>query len=134
MVEVDERVTLVGFTSDPKAEENAIQFDDDGKVVRGYRGAGWDGSGDAEGPGEIVKGISGEAVRILKTPGTLKKLNYYPFIDLAYRPGCCQERSTKIIRPRLPFSRNSPRPLIHVPSPRTPNRRTRSINGIHPSI
>ncbi|TFK38363.1 Hydantoinase/oxoprolinase-domain-containing protein [Crucibulum laeve] len=68
VVEVDERVTLVGYTSDPKAEEHAIQFDDEGKVKRGYRGKGWDGEGDAEGPGEIVKGLSGEAVRILKKP------------------------------------------------------------------
>lgn len=69
VVEVDERVTLVGYTSDPEAEEHAIQFDENGKVKRGYRGKGWDGEGDAEGPGEIVQGISGEAVRILKKPG-----------------------------------------------------------------
>lgn len=69
VVEVDERVTLVGYTSDPQAEEHAIQFDEDGKVKRGYRGKGWDGEGDAEGPGEIVQGVSGEAVRIIKKPG-----------------------------------------------------------------
>ncbi|KAF9039145.1 5-oxoprolinase [Panaeolus papilionaceus] len=68
VLEVDERVTLVGYTSDPKAEEHAVQFDEDGNVVRGYRGKGWDGVGDAEGPGKIVKGLSGEAVRILKEP------------------------------------------------------------------
>ncbi|CAA7266697.1 unnamed protein product [Cyclocybe aegerita] len=68
VIEVDERVTLVGYTSDPQAEEHAIQFDEDGKVTRGYRGKGWDGVGDAEGPGEIVKGLSGEAVRIMKKP------------------------------------------------------------------
>ncbi|KAL4267288.1 Oxoprolinase family protein [Pleurotus pulmonarius] len=68
VVEVDERVTLVGYTSDPHAEEHAIQFDEDGKVKRGYRGKGWDGTGDAEGPGEIVQGLSGEAVRILSKP------------------------------------------------------------------
>lgn len=68
VIEVDERVTLVGFTSDPNADQNAVQFDDDGKVKRGYRGEGWDGQGDAEGPGEIVRGLSGEAVRILKRP------------------------------------------------------------------
>lgn len=67
VLEVDERVTLVGYTSDPKAEDHAVQFDEHGKVVRGYRGNGWDG-GDAEGPGEIVKGLSGEAVRIMKRP------------------------------------------------------------------
>lgn len=71
VVEVDERVTLVGYTSDPKAEEHAIQFDENGQVTRGYRGAGWDQVGDAEGPGDIVKGISGEAVRILRKPGEL---------------------------------------------------------------
>ncbi|PPR05011.1 hypothetical protein CVT24_010204 [Panaeolus cyanescens] len=68
VLEVDERVTLVGFTSDPKAEEHAVQFDEDGNVVRGYRGKGWDGVNDAEGPGKIVRGLSGEAVRILKVP------------------------------------------------------------------
>lgn len=69
VVEVDERVTLVGYTSDPQAEEHAVQFDENGKVKRGYRGMGWDGEGDAEGPGEIVQGISGEAVRIIRKPG-----------------------------------------------------------------
>jgi 5-oxoprolinase (ATP-hydrolysing) len=69
VVEIDERVTLVGYTSDPKAEDHAVQFDEQGRVTRGYRGAGWDGLGDAEGPGEIVRGVSGEAVRILKKPG-----------------------------------------------------------------
>jgi 5-oxoprolinase (ATP-hydrolysing) len=68
VVEVDARVTLVGFTSDPHAEDNAVQFFEDGKVKRGYRGGGWDGHGNAEGPGEIVRGLSGEAVRILKKP------------------------------------------------------------------
>lgn len=71
VVEVDERVTLVGYSSDPKAEEHKIVFGEDGKVERGYRGKGWDGEGNAEGPGEIVRGISGEAVRILRHPGTL---------------------------------------------------------------
>lgn len=71
VVEIEERVTLVGYTSDPKAEDHAVQFDEDGHVTRGYRGAGWDGEGLAEGPGEIVKGISGEAVRIMKKPGEL---------------------------------------------------------------
>ena len=70
VLEVDERVTLVGYTSDPQAAENAVQFDADGKMIRGYRGPGWDGQENAEGPGEIVRGLSGEAVRIFKRPGT----------------------------------------------------------------
>lgn len=72
VLEVDERVTLVGYTSDPKAEEHQVQFDADGNVVRGYRGKGWDGVSDGEGPGKVVRGISGEAVRILKEPGESK--------------------------------------------------------------
>ena len=69
VVEIDERVTLVGYTSDPQAEEHKVVFDVNGQVKRGYRGKGWDQKGDAEGPGRIVQGISGEAVRILKEPG-----------------------------------------------------------------
>ncbi|KZW02220.1 hypothetical protein EXIGLDRAFT_829430 [Exidia glandulosa HHB12029] len=68
VLEVDERVTLVGFTSDPQADSNAVQFDKSGTVTRGYRGAGWDGVSDGEGPGRVVRGISGEAVRILREP------------------------------------------------------------------
>jgi 5-oxoprolinase (ATP-hydrolysing) len=71
VLEIDERVTLVGYTSDPNAEEHNVQFDEHGNVVRGYRGKGWDGLGDAEGPGEIVRGLSGEAVRIIKKPGAI---------------------------------------------------------------
>ncbi|KAI0300115.1 5-oxoprolinase [Multifurca ochricompacta] len=68
VVEIDERVTLVGYTSDPQAEVHKVLFDESGQVKRGYRGKGWDGTGDAEGPGSVVQGISGEAVRILKRP------------------------------------------------------------------
>ncbi|KAI0739668.1 5-oxoprolinase [Daedaleopsis nitida] len=72
VLEVDERVTLVGYTSDPQAEQHAVQFDEDGKVKRGYRGNGWDQKGDAEGPGEVVQGLSGEAVRIMRRPDMVK--------------------------------------------------------------
>ena len=83
VVEVDERVTLVGYTSDPKAEEHAIQFDERGKIVRGYRGNGWDGQGDAEGPGEIVRGLSGEAVRILTTPSSYFSLSPFSLLNVS---------------------------------------------------
>ena len=56
VLEVDERVTLVGYTSDPHFSETQVQFDAEGKVVSAHEG-------------EIVRGISGEAVRILKKPG-----------------------------------------------------------------
>ncbi|KAI0260774.1 5-oxoprolinase [Gloeopeniophorella convolvens] len=85
-LEVDERVTLVGYTSDPQAEDNGVFFDDDGNVKRGYRGKGWDGKGDAEGPGDVVRGISGEAVRILKKPDdALIKEDLQKLYDDGYR-------------------------------------------------
>lgn len=58
VLEVDERVTLVGYTTDPDHEKNAVRFDDSGAVV-------------SEHEGEIVRGLSGEAVRILRKPGEL---------------------------------------------------------------
>lgn len=39
VVEVDERVTLVGFTRDPKRREREVLFNDDGSVKRAYDGA-----------------------------------------------------------------------------------------------
>ncbi|RDB22011.1 Uncharacterized protein C11D3.15 [Hypsizygus marmoreus] len=85
VVEIDERVTLVGYTSDPKAEEHAVQFDKDGNVTKGYTGMGWDGQGYAEGPGDIVKGLSGEAVRIIKRPDVLQvKRDLHKLYDEGY--------------------------------------------------
>ncbi|GAA5920939.1 hypothetical protein JCM3775_004014 [Rhodotorula graminis] len=55
VLEVDERVTLVGYSYDPEADKNTVQFDDDGKVV-------------SEHEGEIVRGVSGEPVRIMRKP------------------------------------------------------------------
>lgn len=57
VVEVDERVTLVGFTSDPAFNETRVQFDEAGNVISGHEG-------------DIVRGVSGEAVQILRKPGT----------------------------------------------------------------
>ena len=71
VVEVDERVTLVGYTSDPQWEDRRIRFaeGDEGKIVGGV-------VGDGEKEGEIVRGISGEAVRILRKPGKLLCTGY----------------------------------------------------------
>ncbi|EST04498.1 Hydantoinase/oxoprolinase [Kalmanozyma brasiliensis GHG001] len=79
VLEVDERVTLVGYTSDPKARDNAVQFDLDSqdeyvsKITKPYSGtdqppSAYDEQGRRTGPPEIVRGISGEAVAILKKP------------------------------------------------------------------
>ena len=86
---MDERVTLIGYTSDPSYTEHAVQFSPDGKdVARGYRGPGWSGAEDelADGPGEIVRGISGEAVRILRKPDTpTVRMDLQTLFDQGYR-------------------------------------------------
>ena len=86
VVEVDERVTLVGYTSDPNYRENQIQFGDKGdaddangyntKIERPYQSEDGppfvpiknaDGRTTWKEP-QIVQGVSGEAVAILKEP------------------------------------------------------------------
>ncbi|GAA96727.1 uncharacterized protein L969DRAFT_90657 [Mixia osmundae IAM 14324] len=59
VVEIDERVSLVGYAYDAKAAERAVQFDETGKVKRHYDGVEMD---------NVVQGMSGEAVHILKAP------------------------------------------------------------------
>lgn len=59
----------MGYTYDPEAADHAVVFDKEGKVVRGLRGPGWDGKSIGEGPGEVVRGLSGEAVRMMRKPG-----------------------------------------------------------------
>lgn len=68
VLEVDERVTLVGYDYDPKGSDNAPRFDAQGKLEKPY--SGQDGPPAAHGGGEaeVVKGVSGEAVAILKKP------------------------------------------------------------------
>lgn len=62
VLEVDERVTLVGYSYDPEPEKNAVRFDEEGKVISGHEG-------------EIVRGVSGEPVRIMRKPGALTFYN-----------------------------------------------------------
>lgn len=86
VVEVDERVTLIGYTSNPKATEHAIKFDKVGKVERGYQGPD---RSEEETMEEIVRGLSGEAVKIMRKPGEHYipvadhlKLKLHPYTDL----------------------------------------------------
>lgn len=64
----------MGYSSDPKREERSVQFEQQGdewKVKRYYDGdekAGLKGSLGKEGV-RVVRGVSGEAVAILKEPG-----------------------------------------------------------------
>lgn len=68
VVEVDERVTLVGYTSDPRAEENKVRFDGAGIVQEAYKGEDKPPVDFAGKEAPIRQGISGEAVAILKEP------------------------------------------------------------------
>jgi hypothetical protein len=58
----------VGFTSDPLHAKHAIAFDEAGQVQKAYTGAG---SEEQQGilPGKVLRGLSGEAVSIIKEPG-----------------------------------------------------------------
>jgi hypothetical protein len=67
-------VTLVGYSSDPRRDERAVQFkqlDGEWRLQRHYDGdeqAGMRGSLSKDGV-RVVRGISGEAVAVLKEPG-----------------------------------------------------------------
>lgn len=63
VVEVDERVTLVGYTSDPEHAQNAVQWDDQSRVTKAYEGVG---AQNGLGQDSVVQGLSGEAVQILQ--------------------------------------------------------------------
>ncbi|TXT05093.1 hypothetical protein VHUM_03913 [Vanrija humicola] len=67
VLEVDERVTLVGYTSDPKQAEHALVFNEDGSIARPYSGNGAEEQKRLLGD-KIVRGISGEAVVVLQEP------------------------------------------------------------------
>ena len=66
VVEVPERVTLVGFTSDPWHAQHAIVFNEQGEQEKGYTGEGSQNERSGKERGQIVRGISGEAVEILE--------------------------------------------------------------------
>lgn len=66
VVEVDERVTLVGYTSDPEHASHSVQWTEDGQVARAYGGIGAQNGLGEGGHGSVVQGLSGEAVHVLK--------------------------------------------------------------------
>ncbi|UZJ57525.1 hypothetical protein CBS101457_006845 [Exobasidium rhododendri] len=68
VVEIDERVTLVGYTSDPKADENRIVFSNDGVLQQEYKGEDRPPLDHSGKEATIKQGVSGEAVAILKEP------------------------------------------------------------------
>ena len=63
VVEVDERVTLVGYTSDPEHASHSVKWGENGKVDQAYAGVG---AQNGLGEGSVVQGLSGEAVQVLK--------------------------------------------------------------------
>ncbi|WFD36349.1 5-oxoprolinase (ATP-hydrolyzing) [Malassezia cuniculi] len=93
VLEVDERVTLVGYTSEPQSREHAVQFSSherDASIIKPYTGTdlppSTGGSADAYVAPEIVQGESGEAVAILKRPDeSVIRADLQRFFDQGYR-------------------------------------------------
>lgn len=84
MLEIPERVTIVGYTSDPKFAEHQIQFEGNSaasKISRAYSGPDYQPDMD---PGEIVRGLSGEAIRII-TPLDIEAVR--PALKKLYEEG-----------------------------------------------
>lgn len=57
----------MGYTSDPLAQQHAVQFDSDGRITKAYDGPGAEEQAELY-PQRIVQGVSGEAVKVLKEP------------------------------------------------------------------
>lgn len=93
VLEVDERVTVVGYTSDPDSRKNAVQFAStarDAPIAKEYSGADLPPSvGPAGGKyvaPEVSQGISGEAVAVLKRPDEEKvRADLQHLYDQGYR-------------------------------------------------
>ncbi|WFD05087.1 5-oxoprolinase (ATP-hydrolyzing) [Malassezia vespertilionis] len=93
VVEVDERVTVVGYASAPNARESAVQFSSaarDASIAKAYSGKDRPPSaGEPGGPyiaPEIVQGVSGEALAILKRPDEAKvRADLQALYDEGYR-------------------------------------------------
>jgi 5-oxoprolinase (ATP-hydrolysing) len=107
VVEVDERVTLLGYTSDPKQAERAVRFNEAGHVERGY-----DGTDDRA---DIVRGLSGEAVKVLKRPDEIAvRKSLQELYDRCVRGGV---RFVRLRRQAGISGRWPSFSCIHTPSP-----------------
>ena len=89
-----------------------MKFLEDGKVKRGYRGAGCDGHRYAEWPGEIVRDLSAEAVRI----------------QVSISSNVISRNYTRT----LPLSHHRLRSLLHIPNTRNDSRFPSPLSRLHP--
>lgn len=93
VLEVDERVTVVGYASDPEAREHAVKFETsarDAPITKTYSGRDLPPSSGAVGaPYEmpkIVQGVSGEALAVLRRPNEARvKADLQRLYDEGYR-------------------------------------------------
>lgn len=93
VLEVDERVTLVGYTSEPLAREHAVQFashERDAAITKPYTGNDPPPSAGPAGAEyvvpEIVQGDSGEAVAVLRRPDeSVVRSDLQRLYDAGYR-------------------------------------------------
>jgi hypothetical protein len=117
VVEVEERVTLEGFTSDPKWEEREVRWGEEGEVERAYGEGVYGRMG-----GRVVRGDSGEGVRILKEPGKFA-FCFSSYRSILTNSALCRRRSRQILPPHTPrkrfyLPRHRLRPFVHLPSSR----------------
>jgi 5-oxoprolinase (ATP-hydrolysing) len=73
----------VGYTSDPNYTEHGVKFDEKGRVVKGYSGLDHDPE---DQQGEIVRGLSGEPVKIIKKPGRHFNLPWCSEFECVFSP------------------------------------------------
>jgi 5-oxoprolinase (ATP-hydrolysing) len=133
-IEIDERITLVGFSSDARSETNAIAFDAKGQVTRPYSGPGREENGVADGPGDIVQGLSGEAVRILRRPDpSLVRERLRDLFDQGYRSLAVVLMHSYTVRLSMNLSFEPTHPRA-VPSARAPCRRYRRRHRLYPNL
>jgi len=124
-------VTLVGYNSDPKAEEHSVQFDYEGRVVVVYHGKGWDGVADAGGPGRIVRGLLGPGGGC-EDPQDARFVFFNTFILVTISHNINRPRSRR--NKRLPLPRHHPRALLHLPTARMHHQRPSPLPRVHTRI
>lgn len=112
---------LVGFSSDPNYEKHAVKFNDDGSIGESYSGVGADEQKIVI-PGRIVRGLSGEAVNILREPSKSWNIVKLTWRLTIRRSWSHQSRPTESVRWRLQFHCGLPCPFIHFPWSRASDR------------
>lgn len=122
---------LVGFSSDPNYEKHSVMFNDDGSIRKPYSGVGADEQ-QVIIPGRIVRGLSGEAVNILREPSKPWNIVERSWKLTIKRSWSHQSRPTESVQWRLQVHCGLPCPFIHFPRSRASNRQNCYRSGVPP--